>query len=60
MREYINRLVSCGYSPDRAYLTCQSFLKEYSINDLEQYISSIEEDSFNVDRIQPKPNRETS
>ena len=53
MTEYINRLIRCGYSADRAYSVCQDFAKNLPFIELENFVSSIEKDSY-VDRVQPE------
>lgn len=58
MLKYIQRLMSCGYSPTDAYSTCYDFIKEFSLIELESFISSIEKEIRCVDRVQPKSDRE--
>jgi len=56
MREYIDRLMRCGFSADRAYSICQDFGKNLPLIELENFIQSIERDCY-VDRILEQPNR---
>lgn len=50
MQKYIDRLMRCGFSYHRAYYECCDFIKEYGLEGLEDYISSIEkENKRNVD-----------
>jgi hypothetical protein len=51
MQDYIQRLIHCGYSPHNAYSTCYNFIKEFSVLDLETYITSLEKEVRYVDRI---------
>lgn len=46
MQEYIDRLVRCGYSPDRAQAVCSDFLRNLSLVDLECFIESVERDTY--------------
>ena len=55
MNGYIHRLMNCGYSPSEAYTTYHSFLREFSLSDLDDFLESMEEGVYNVDRIQPQP-----
>jgi hypothetical protein len=52
MSDLINRLIHCGYSPSSAYSTCRSFLREFSIAELIEFITSLEEEINYVGRIQ--------
>lgn len=56
MQEYVERLMRCGYSPDRAYCICQDFMKNLPLFDLQLFVESIERDSY-VDRIQQESDR---
>lgn len=49
MKEYINRLIKCGYSYDRARSLCLGFLKDFSLQDLEYFVSFMEKDY--VDKV---------
>lgn len=51
MLEYVQRLMSCGYSPSDAYSTCCDFIKEFSLIELNLFIQSIEKEVQNVDKI---------
>lgn len=44
MQEYVDRLIRCGLSPSEAYSTCVSFIKHFSLLDLQMFISSIEKE----------------
>jgi hypothetical protein len=44
MNEYIMRLIRCGYSPDEAYKTYYSFLKEFSLADFLEFVAELEKD----------------
>ena len=48
-QNFIDRLVSCGYPRHRAMRIVYDFLKEFGVNELEEYLTSIEEDKFNVE-----------
>lgn len=43
MNIYIARLMSCGYSMTDAYMTYHDFMKNYTLDDLEHFIQSLEE-----------------
>lgn len=43
MNIYIARLMSCGYSMTDAYMTYHDFVKNYTLDDLEYFIQSLEE-----------------
>lgn len=47
MDKYVERLIACGYSVAEAYAECYTFIKNFSIVELESYVSWIE----NVDKI---------
>lgn len=50
MEDYINRLVRCGYAHYTAYNICHSFMREFGLKELLEFIESIERDnSENVD-----------
>lgn len=49
MQKYIDRLVNCGMSPDEAYCTCVSFMKDFTLVDLEAFVHSLEKDRYHVD-----------
>ena len=52
MQPYIDRLIRCGYSADRAYSVCSDFVKNLSMEDLEDFVRSVEKSAYeNVDRI---------
>lgn len=42
MNAYIIRLMSCGISAHDAYMITLDFVKNYSTDDLEEFIKSIE------------------
>ena len=48
MQEFITRLVHCGYSPSDAYSTCRSFIREFNMHDLEEFILSLERECYVV------------
>ena len=50
MSDYVQRLIRCGYSPSEAYSTCYNFIKEFSIRDLQTFITCLEEE-YNVDKV---------
>lgn len=56
MQEYIDRLMRCGFSADRAYSICRDFMKNLHIFDLQFFVESIERDTY-VDRVQQKSDR---
>lgn len=51
MTTYVNRLMKCGYSKERAYSVCQDFARNLPFVELENFVRSKEED---VDRVEPK------
>lgn len=54
MLKYINRLIACGYAPHNAYAICRSFVKDFSIVELDTFVQSIERDKRedgHVDRV---------
>ena len=54
MQKYIDRLIKCGYSPEKAYSLCQDFRRNLSIVDLENFILSMEKERLenkNVDKV---------
>lgn len=55
MSEYIERLMRCGYSADRAISTYRDFLKNFTIADLDIYVRQVEKDNY-VDLLQSEPN----
>ena len=50
MQKFIDRLIHCGYSPSDAHSTCHDFIREFNIEKLEEFISSLERDLY-VDRV---------
>lgn len=42
MKEYINRLITCGFTYDKARSLCLDFLKDFSTQDLDYFISFLE------------------
>lgn len=51
MQKYVKRLVKCGYSEEHAYAVCCDFIRNLSIVDLENFVSSVEKRA-NVYRVQ--------
>jgi len=49
MSDFVQRLIRHGYSASEAYTICQSFLKEFTIVELEIFIKSIEKERSHVD-----------
>lgn len=47
--DYINRLIMCGYSPCMATRTYYDFIRNFSLEELEEFIESLEEE--NVDSV---------
>ena len=55
-QNYITRLICLGYPCHCALRIYKDFLRTYhSVDELEDYVSSLEEDNFHVDRVQCKP-----
>lgn len=56
MREFIERLTNLGYSPSDAHSTCHSFIKEFNMAELENFIKSLESEvrvcGFNTTQTQ--------
>ena len=50
---YVKRLVSCGYSYANAIRVCGDFLKNFTLADLDDFVKSIEKDTFNVTTHEP-------
>ena len=50
MWTYVERLIRCGYSADRAYCICADFVKNLPLIDLRNFIESVERDTY-VDRV---------
>lgn len=48
-QNYIDRLESCGYPRHRAMRIVYDFLKDYDRDALEDFLTSIEKDKFNVE-----------
>jgi hypothetical protein len=42
MKEYIRRLIECGYTKDEAYQICKDFLRNLHIFDLQFFVESVE------------------
>ena len=56
MSRYIERLIRCGFSADRAYCICQDFVKNLPLIELENFISSIERECY-VHRMESESRR---
>lgn len=56
MSEYIDRLVRCGYSMDKAIDTYRDFLRNFTIAELDIYVRQVEKNSY-VDSLQPESYR---
>ena len=54
MTEYVVRLINCGFTVEEAYKDCCDFLRDFSLFELQNYVTSME--AFkNVGKIQSKP-----
>lgn len=51
MAKYIDRLMACGYSEEKAREICQEFSKNLNLFDLEMFIETLEEVSGRVGKI---------
>lgn len=51
MAKYIDRLVACGYTEEKAKEICLDFSKNLNLPDLEMFIETLEEVFLNVDKI---------
>lgn len=49
MKEYIRRLIECGYTEDKAEQVCIDFMRNLPLFDLQFFVEAIEKK--NVDRI---------
>lgn len=43
MKEYVERLVRCGYAPEKAIEICRDFSKNLRAYDLELFVKTVEE-----------------
>lgn len=48
MREYVDRLIRCGFAPHDAFSTCNRLIRDYGEAELEVFVSSIESTAFGV------------
>jgi hypothetical protein len=51
MTNYVNRLMKCGYSKDRARAVCEDFARNLPFYELENFVLTKERE--NVDRVEP-------
>ena len=51
MNKQVNRLVSCGIPDAEALRIVKDFLKDFSADDLEIYITSLEKECFHATTI---------
>lgn len=45
MQKYIDRLIKCGYTNERAYKVCCDFVNNLSLFDLENFILTMEKNA---------------
>ena len=43
MMEYVDRLMNCGYTAERAIQICRDFSRNLKVYDLELFVESVEE-----------------
>lgn len=46
MRNYVDRLIRCGFSADRATAVCIDFAKNLPLDDLIFFVQSVEEEVY--------------
>lgn len=51
MREYVERLMRCGYPVDEAYRTVYCMIKDFGTVGLEDFIASLERDCYGMARV---------
>lgn len=44
MDRYINRLIACGFPAHEAHTICIDFVRNYTVDDLEDFVRSAEDD----------------
>ena len=50
MREYVKRLIDCGFSREMALAVCRNYTKQNKWRDLERYIEDVErEDEYDFE-----------
>lgn len=57
MQEYIERLIHCGYTKEKAYSLCADFMRNLPLFNLQLFVESIEEE-HHVGKIQSESNRQ--